>query len=150
MLSMFGILFLLCGYSLIMSFVLNGTSDSIMSHLFETSYLFLHLIILGILFYLTFRALMKGSAIMANIMMKDHNRKNIVTMVIAAVLATIFLSLGIYAALIAFGAPVPLSDIFNGVVSHAIMNASFLATTLGISFFIFPFLYNENVEAVSA
>ena len=150
MLAMLGVLFGLCGYSLVISFVINMESDSIMSHLFETSYLFLHLVIIGIIFYLTFRALMKGSAIMANIMMKDHNKKNIVTMVISAILGVLVLLVGIYASLIAFNAPVPLSNIFAGVVSHAIMNACFLATMLAISFFIFPFLYNENVEAVSA
>ncbi len=138
------LLFSLCGYSLIKCFVLDADDTTLMHHLFELSYLFLHLIIIAIIFYLTFRAMMKGSQIFFNLMIKDRDEKNIKALIIASVLSFVFILLGVYSALLAFGAPIPLSNVLGGVVSHAIMNASLLALLLSVTAIIFALIYKKG------
>ena len=141
-----GILFLLGGTSLIITFALNNElfQDSTISGVFEISYLFLHLVLLGIIFYLTFRAYMKGSNIMAAFMMKDFNKKNVTSIVIMAILAAFSLTLSIYAILLVFGVQMPLYQYVNNIAAHSIMNAMLLVFLISISFIIFTFLYKED------
>ena len=148
MLILEGLLFLLDGYSLIICFVFGQDllQRAFTSSLFEMSYLFIQLIGLGIIFYITMRAYLKGSNIMAAIMVKDYNEKNIVAIIIAGVIAVISLLIGIYAILIVFGLPLPLYDYLGTIIPHCLMNAMLLLASLSICFFIFPFIYKEDLD----
>ena len=150
MMVLLGILFLLCGTSLIITFALNDElfKDSTITGVFEISYLFLHLVLLGIIFYLVFRAYMKGSNIMAAFMMKDFNKKNTTSIVIMAVLAAFSLIIGVYSILIVFGVHVPLFEYISNIAAHSIMNAMMLLFVISVSFLIFPFIYKEDKDFV--
>ena len=150
MMIMEGLLFLLDGASLIVTFALNNElfQDSTVSGVFEISYLFLHLVLIAIIFYLTFRAYMKGSNIFAAFMMKDRNEKNITSIVIMSILAVFSLSLAVYSILIVFGLEVPLFNYINSIAAHSIMNAMLLLFMVSISALIFTFLYKEDKDFV--
>lgn len=140
------LLFILNGYSLIICFALNDKifSDSALSGIFEISYLFINLVLLALVFYLTFRGYKKGSSIMSGIMVKDYGEKNVTSLVIAGVLMGFSFIVGIYAALLSFGLHLPLYDYLAGTISHSIMNAMALLFLVSTCSFIFGLTYKEE------
>ena len=147
MLCIIPLLFILNGYSLIMCFAYNENlfNDSLLNGIFQISYLFLNLVILGLIFYLVFRGFKKGSSIFSGIMVKDYNRKNVSSLIIAGIISVFSLLIGIYAALLSFGLHLPLYDYLAGVISHSVMNAMFLLCLVTTSAFIFGFIYKEEI-----
>ena len=137
--------FLLCGYSLISCFALADTSEGLGSHILEISYLFMHLIVCAIIFYLAFRAMKFGSFFVKNVMFDGNgqpvNSKRIVFGVLSGLLFIIF----IYSFIQGITMSLPLAAEIGKVVWHDIMNASFILSIIFIVFVIYPiFPYNND------
>lgn len=138
-------LFILCGFSLVTCFV-YGTGDEFGSHVLEIIYLFLHLIMVAIVFYLAFRAF-KVKASIVNLLMLDVNGVKITkSLIISGIVGAIFLFTGIYSTLHICGLKTPPLDIFPVGLSHDIMNASYLFASIAIACFIYPFIHEPVVE----
>ena len=136
-------LFILCGYSLVICFV-YGTGDDLGSHVLEIIYLFLHLIMVAIVFYLAFRAF-KVKASIVNLLMLDVNGVKITkSLVISGIVGAIFLFTGIYSTLHICGLKTPPLDIFPVGLSHDIMNASYLFASISITCFVYPFIHRRG------
>ena len=142
-------LFALCGYSLIQCFVYGAETDEFGSHFLEITYLFLHLIMVAIIFYLTFRAF-KIKATLLPLMTMDENRIKIVkNNVISLVLAILFLGIGFYSTLRISGLDVPLLNIFPTGLSHDLMNAGYLFGSIALMYFLYPYVYvkEDKIQA---
>ena len=88
-------LFGLCGFSLIKCFV-YGTAEEGESNVLEIIYLFLHLIMIAIVFYLTFRAFRIKSSIIRLMMLDDNEKKTAKTLIISGILSGLFYTIGSY------------------------------------------------------
>ena len=136
-----GGLFILCGYSLIQCFVYNASGEDVASHILEIIYLFLHLIMLAIVFYLSFRAF-KVKASIINLLMLDVNEVKIVkSLVISGIVAVFFLFTGIYSTLAVCGLKLPPFDIFPMGIAHDLMNAGYFFGLIALACFIYPFVH---------
>lgn len=141
-------LFILCGFSLVTCFV-YGTGGDFGSHVLEIVYLFLHLIMVAIVFYLAFRAF-KVKASIVNLLMLDVNGVKITkSLVISGILSVLFLFVGIYSTLHILGLQTPPLDIFPIGLSHDFMNASYLFASISITCFVYPFIH-KRAEISSA
>lgn len=139
-------LFVLCGYSLIQCFVYNAGGEDIGSHVLEIIYLFLHLIMLAIVFYLAFRAFKVKTSI-TNLLMLDVNEVRIVkSLVISGILAVFFLFVGIYATLAVCGLRLPPFDIFPIGIAHDLMNAGYFFGIIALVCFLYPFIHVKEDE----
>ncbi len=139
-------LFVLCGYSLIQCFVYNPSGDSDGSHVLEIIYLFLHLIMLAIVFYLSFRAFKIKTSIVNLIMLDENGVKMKKSLIISAIIAVFFLFSGIYATLAICGLRLPPFDIFPIGMAHDIMNAGYFFGSIALICFIYPFIKVESKE----
>ena len=131
--------FLLCGYSLIRCFVIGFDNEDVASSLFEISYLFIHLIIVAIIFYLSFRAIKQKSFFISNLMVGPNQEKYVKKQIVFGVLAFLFLSITVYATLNVFGLKLPLHDFMGHIIWHDLMNGGLLFTIIFTSFAIYPF-----------
>lgn len=136
--------FILCGYSLIRCFVIGYEDDSFLSHILEISYLFIHLIACGLLFYVSFRALKMGSIFIRSLTIKDDESYSPLRQVIFALISLLCLGVAIYSTLQTFGLNLPLNNVFSLVIWHDLMNAFYLLTIIFISFSIYPFFKNKK------
>lgn len=139
-------LFGLCGFSLIKCFV-YGTAEEGESNVLEIIYLFLHLIMIAIVFYLTFRAFRIKSSIIRLMMLDDNEKKTAKTLIISGILSGLFYTIGIYATLHIFGLKMPPLDYFSMSLSHDLMNAGFFFGSIGLVFFLYPFLYEKDEKS---
>ena len=139
-------LFLLCGYSLIKCFVIGYDGDDVMSHIFEISYLFIHLIVVAIIFYLSFKAYKTKSIFIDNLTVDQNGYKYPKKHIVFIVLAALFFILGIYATLAAFGLKMPLYNVMGHVIWHDLMNGCLLLTLIFLSFVIYPYLVDKKGE----
>ena len=136
-----GGLFILCGYSLIQCFVYNAGGEDAGSHVLEIIYLFLHLIMLAIVFYLAFRAFKIKTSI-TNLLMLDVNEVKIVkSLVISGIVAVFFLFTGIYSTLAVCGLKLSPFDIFPIGIAHDFMNAGYFFGVISLTCFIYPFVH---------
>ena len=134
------LLFGLCGYSLVSCFV-YGTGDELGSHVLEIIYLFLHLIMVAIVFYLAFRAFKVKTSIL-NLLMLDVNEVKITkSLVISGILSVLFLFMGFYATLHICGLKTPPLDIFPIGLSHDLMNAGYLFGFVSLTCFVYPWFH---------
>lgn len=137
-------LFILCGYSLIQCFVYNASGEDAGSHLLEIIYLFLHLIMVAILFYLAFRAFKVKTSI-ANLMMFDVNGILIKKpLFVSAICTVVFLALGIYSTLSLIGLPNAFFNFLPTGLAHDLMNAGYLFGVIALTLFIYPFVHEKE------
>lgn len=136
-------LFGLCGFSLIQCFVYGAGGEDTGSHILEIIYLFLHLIMVAIVFYLAFRAF-KVKPSIANLLMLDVNGIKITkSLVISGIVGAIFLFIGIYSTLHIVGLQTPPLDIFPIGLTHDLMNAGYLVAAIALTCFIYPFIHEQ-------
>ena len=130
--------FLLCGYSLIMCFALVPDESEIGSHYLEISYLFMHLIICAIIFYLAFRAMRFGSFFIKNNMYdydgNVYKKKFIVFIVLDVICFLVF----IYSFVQGITMALPLATQLGEVIWHDLMNAFFLLGVILLTFVLYP------------
>ena len=141
-------LFGLCGFSLVQCFVYNASGEDAGSHFLEITYLFLHLIMIAIVFYLVFRAF-KIKASIINLITLDVNEIRITkSLIISGILSVFFLFMGIYSTLHLLGLKTPPLDVFPIGLTHDLMNAGYFFGAIALTFFIYPFIHvrNENEE----
>lgn len=141
-------LFGLCGFSLVQCFVYGAGGEDTGSHILEIIYLFLHLIMVAIVFYLAFRAFKVKTSI-TNLLMLDVNGVKITkSLVISGIVAALFLFLGIYSTLHICGLKTPPLDVFPIGLSHDFMNAGYLIGSIALVCFIYPFIHvPEEIKA---
>ena len=134
-------LFGLCGFSLVQCFVYNASGEDAGSHFLEITYLFLHLVMVAIVFYLAFRAFKIKSSIVF-LMTLDVNGIVIKkARIISAILSVVFLGIGFYALLHVFGLQAPPMDLFPIGLVHDLMNAFLLFGVISLVFFLYPFVH---------
>lgn len=143
-------LFILCGYSLIQCFVYNPSGDNDGSHVLEIIYLFLHLIMVAIVFYLSFRAFKVKTSIVNLLMLDVNGVKTKKSLIISGIIAVFFLFSGIYATLAISGLRLPPFDIFPIGMAHDIMNAGYFFGSIALVCFIYPFIKVEAKDASSS
>ena len=132
-----GASFLLCGYSLIMCFALTPDPEGVASHYLEISYLFMHLIVCGILFYLSFRALRLGSFfIKNNVFDFDGNvyKKKWITFI---VFDSLFFAIFVYSFIQCITMKLPLAVQLGEIIWHDIMNTAFLISVSLLMFVLY-------------
>lgn len=132
-------LFALCGFSLVQCFVFSsGGQDEAGSRFMEIAYLFLHLIMVAIILYLAIRAFIKGPSII-HLMSLDVNQVRLTkSTIISAIIAALFLFMGIYSTLFVLGLKLPVLDLFSIGLAHDLMNAGYLVGILALAFLIYP------------
>ncbi len=137
--------FFLAGYSLIVCFVYGPVDEnSAGSHFLEISYLFIHIIACGILFYLFFRAMKFGSFFIENVTLDEEKNPYKGKRILFIVLSVIFLFIAVYSTMQISGMNLPLSSELGYVIWHDLMNAMYLLTIIFASFVIYPFMYDKN------
>lgn len=139
-------LFVLTCASIIYS-VLNASSVSenqYTGHTLGFAYLFLHLILLAIMIYLSLKAFLKGSQFIEIIMSTEQGEKNKKAVVRAIIFAIIFGLIGMYFILISLGVNIFL-NFFPLGIKLAIANLSIFITTISL-FLVFyqPLVKTEN------
>ena len=132
--------FLLCGYSLIRVFVIGYEGEDIGSHIFEISYLFVHLIVVAILFYLYFRAYKFGSFFTKGLTVDQNGVKYHKKHIVFAIIGSLLVLIAIYSTLQIIGLKFPLYDFMGEVIWHDLMNGCYLLSVIFISFFIYPYV----------
>ena len=139
-------LFVLCGYSLVVCFVYGDGDTDIDSHVLEIIYLFLHLIMIAIVFYLSFRAFKIKTSI-ANLLMLDVNGVRIIkSLIISGIIGGISLFIGVYATLHLCGLKTPPLHVFPTGLAYDLMNAGYFFTVVAITLFIYPFICKKEKE----
>ena len=141
-----GALFILCGFSLIRCFVYSTALQDGDSNVLEIVYLFIHLIMIAIIFYLAFRGFKIKISIINLIMLDENGDRNTKSLVISGVLSGLFYIIGIYSMLHIFGLPMPPLNFFSISTSHDLMNAGLLFGTVGLTLFLYPFLYEKEIK----
>ena len=144
LLIVLGLLFVLCGYSLIKCFVYSGTLEEGDNNVLEIAYLFIHLVMIAIFFYLAFRGFKIKVSILNLIMLDERENRVTKTLVISGVLSGLFYTIGIYSMLHIFGLPMPPLNYFSISTSHDLMNAGFLFGSIALTCFLFPFCYQKQ------
>lgn len=137
-------LFVLCGYSLIQCFVYNTSSEDVGGHVLEIIYLFLHLIMVAIVFYLAFRAFKVQSSIARLLMLDVNEVKMVKPLIISGIVATLFLFIGFYSTFHILGLQTPPLDIFPIGLTHDLMNAGYLIGSIALVLFLYPFIHVKN------
>ena len=107
-------------------------------------YLFLHLVILAGAFYFSFKAYYTGKSSLIGIVTMDE-RGNLIkkTRMVAIVISSIFLLLGIYATLLVFNLEIPL-NFFSRTLKFAIMNVGYTVSFIGAFFIFYPVVLNKG------
>lgn len=124
-------LFAICCASIILC-VLNGSSvpaDKKVEHTMSFVFLFLHMVIIGILFLYSIRAYIAGSSFIQIITTDDHGKKNKKTMIISSILAGIFALIGVYFITVLCGVD-SFGKVFSMGLQYALVNAGLTVTTL--------------------
>lgn len=132
-----GVSFLLCGYSLIDCFALTPNPDELGSHYLEIAYLFMHLIVCGILFYLSFRALRLGSFFIKNNVFDFDGKLFKKKWVVYIVFASLFFAIFVYSFVQAITMKLPLAVQLGEIIWHDIMNAAFLISVSLLMFVLY-------------
>ena len=136
--------FILCGYSLISCFVFSDETG-LGSHILEISYLFLHLILCAIVFYLAFRAIRFGSFFIKNVVYDENGKVYKSKKVGFIITSIVFLVIFIYSMIQAFTMSLPLATELGKVVWHDLMNGFFLLTVIFTLFVLYTFVpYNRD------
>ena len=121
-----GVSFILCGYSLIDCFALTPNPDELGSHYLEIAYLFMHLIVCGILFYLSFRALRLGSFFIKNNVFDFDGKLFKKKWITYIIFASLFFVIFVYSFVQVITMKLPLAVQLGEIIWHDIMNAAFL------------------------
>ena len=137
-------LFGLCGFSLVQCIVYNNSGEDAGSHFLEITYLFLHLIMVAIVFYLAFRAF-KIKPSLINLIMLDVNEVRIPkSLIISGILSVVFLFMGFYSTLFICGLKLPPLNFFPIGLVHDLMNAGYLFGAVSLTFFLYPFVHQKE------
>ena len=143
-----GGLFVLCGFSLVRCFVYNTFDDSGDPSILEIGYLFLHLIMIAIVFYLAFRAFKIKSSIVALLTMGDNDEKKTRnSLIISGILSVLFFFVGIYSTLHVLGLTCPPLNYLSMSFAHDFMNAGYFFGSIALVFFIYPFIAEKKTSA---
>ena len=141
-------LFALCGYSLIKCFVYNSFDADGDPNILDIAYLFLHLIMIAIVFYLAFRAYkIKSSILYLFYSTLDDNKKIKGYTTVSLVLSVVLYAIGIYSTLHIFGLPCPPLNYLSATFSYDFMNAGYFFGTVALVFFIYPFIMEKKTSA---
>lgn len=139
-------LFALCGYSLVQCFVYGAGGEDTGSHILEIIYLFLHLIMIAIVFYLSFRAFKIKPSVTPLVMLDVNGIKIKKSLIISGIVGVLFLFVAIYSTLHLFGLKTPPLDIFPIGLTHDLMNAGYFFAVIAITLFIYPFIVTKEKE----
>ncbi len=138
-------LFALCGFSLVQCFVYGTSSED--SNFLEIAYLFVHLVIVAVIFYLAFRAYKTKSSIIQMMMIEESGVKNRKSLIVSGILSGVFFFIGIYSMLHVFGLKTPPLNYLSSSLSHDLMNAGYLFGVIALAFFLYPFLHKQEIKA---
>lgn len=144
LLIVLGALFILCGFSLVKCFVYSTALEEGDNNVLEIGYLFIHLIMNAIIFYLAFRGFKLKISIMNLLMLDDSGNRSKKALIISGVLSGVFFVIGIYSTLHILGLPMPPLNYLSLSTSHDLMNAGFLFGAVALTFFLYPFLYEKE------
>lgn len=137
-----GLLFVLCCTSIIFVFVYNFNNVS--EELLAVAYLFIHLIILAVIFYLSFKAYLQKPQIMNILMINENNQPIQKSKIVALIIAILGFIVGFYFTLLIFNLPIPLSFMSSGL-KHALMNVGYTVAIVALHFYLYPlFFKTEN------
>ena len=138
-------LFVLCGFSLVQCFVYGSSEGEVGGHVLEIIYLFFHLIMVAIVFYLSFRA-SKIKVSITNLLMLDEKGQRIKKpLIISGILAFVFFFIGIYSTLHICGLKTPPLDVFPIGLTHDLMNAGYFFGSIALVLFIYPFIHEHEI-----
>lgn len=132
-----GASFALCGYSLITCFVFEGGEGELGSHILEISYLFMHLILCAIVFYLGFRAMKYGSFFIKNNVYSFDGYVYKKRRVVYIIFATLSLAVFVYSFIQCITMSLPLAVQLGKVVWHDLMNAFFMIFIILLTFILY-------------
>ena len=137
-----GVLFLGCCASIFVCFF--NDFDSTSGNILALVYLFLHLVVLAGAFYFAFRAYYTGKSSLIGIVTIDE-RGNLIlkSRVVAIVISSLFLLVGIYATLLVFNLEIPL-NFFSKTLKFAIMNVGYTISFIGAFFILYPVVLNKG------
>lgn len=138
-------LFILCGYSLIQCFVYGSDEGEVGGHVLEIIYLFFHLIMVAIVFYLSFRAFKIKVSFVNLLMLNEKGQRIKKPLIISGILTGVFFFIGIYSTLHLIGLQTPPLDIFPLGLTHDLMNAGYFFGSIALVLFIYPFIHEEEV-----
>lgn len=144
-----GGLFVLCGFSLVRCFVYGGELEEGDNNILEIGYLFIHLIMIAIIFYLAIRGFIVKISILNLIMLDENGQRNKKSLIISGVLSGVFLFVGIYSTLHVLGLNMPPLNFFSPSTAHDLMNAGYLFGIVALVFFLYPFLHEEENKPVA-
>ena len=117
-----------------------GMEGDLGSYILEVSYLFLHLIAVALLFYLSFRAMKLGSFFIRNIMFDDrgyvYKRRRYFNLILGIIFSLLF----IYSLLQVIGLNLPLYVELGEVVWHDVMNGFLLISMICFVIFAYSFI----------
>ena len=125
------ILFALCCASIIYC-VINGNAvpdAKKAEHTMAFVFLFLHMIVLAILFFYALRAYLVGSSFIQIITTKENGEKNKKAVIISSILAGVFALIAVYFVTVLCGVP-SFGNVFSLGLQFALVNVGFNITTL--------------------
>lgn len=136
------VLFLGCGASIIISFV--NEFDTSSASVLALVYLFLHLIVLALVFYLSFKAFYTDKSSLLAVFSLDE-KGNLIsrTKVVAIVVASLFFIIGIYFTLELLISNMPLT-FFTKTLKFALMNVGYSVGIVALFFILFPIVTREE------
>ncbi len=138
------LLFILCSYSLVVAMLYEVKQEEILTKILEISYLFIHLIGLGLLFYLDFTIYKKGPLVIKDITLTDKEEINKKKLIVFSVLGTISLFIAIYSSLQVCGANLFLFEQIGFILWLDLMNAFYLLTLLFMTLIIYPLIAKKR------
>lgn len=142
-----GLLFILAVVSIIFVFVIDFTNTS--ENIMGTVYLFIHSLIIAVAFYYTFKAFMQKSQLMSIFMIDERGEVIKKSVVVASILAGVFLAIGVYFTLLCFNLNIPLAFFAKGI-RFTLMNVGYSVGIVSLAFALYPKFYDkENIIVAS-
>lgn len=126
-----GLLFVLDCFSIIFCVKNGGSVDSSqkVEHILGFVYLFIHMLILVVVFYFSLKAYLQKSQLISIVMTNEDGTKNKKAMIRAIVFGSLAAIVGVYFALVTFGLNIPLS-FFSLGLKTALMNVGISVCTV--------------------
>ena len=124
-------LFIVCCASIILCVINGGSvpSDKHVEHTMAFVFLFLHLVVIGILFIYTLKAYLTRSMFIQIVTTKENGEKNKKTVVVCSILAGIFALIAVFFITVLFGVD-SFGKTFSMGLQYALVNAGLTVSTL--------------------
>lgn len=136
------LLFLGCGASIVVTFVNDFETDG--GSILAVVYMFFHLIILAIVFYLAFKAFYTDKSSLLAVFTLDE-KGNLIkrTRTVAIIITALFLAFGIYMTFELCFTNMPLS-FFTKSLKFALMNVGYSVGIVALFFILYPIVRGEK------